>query len=113
MKRSLKLFIYDIAECINNIGSFLNEISKESFFKDKLRQDAVVRELEIIGEATKNIPDSFRKEYPEIPWKKIAGLRDIIIHTYFEVDLDITWGIIKNDLPELKKQINQIKKDLE
>lgn len=100
-------------DSIENIESFLKEISKESFFKDRLRQSAVIRQLEVIGEATKNIPDSFRKKYPEIPWKKIVGLRDIIIHTYFEIDLDITWEIIKKDLPLLKKQVQNIKKDLQ
>ena len=100
-------------DSIENIESFLKEISKESFFKDGLRQSAVIRQLEVIGEATKNIPDSFRKKYPEIPWKKIVGLRDIIIHTYFEIDLDITWEIIKKDLPLLKKQVQNIKKDLQ
>ena len=113
MKRDLKLFIYNIMDSIENIESFLKEISKESFFKDRLRQSAVIRQLEVIGEATKNIPDSFRKKYPEIPWKKIVGLRDIIIHTYFEIDLDITWEIIKKDLPLLKKQVQNIKKDLQ
>jgi len=113
MKRDLKLFIYNIMDSIENIESFLKEISKESFFKDGLRQSAVIRQLEVIGEATKNIPDSFRKKYPEIPWKKIVGLRDIIIHTYFEIDLDITWEIIKKDLPLLKKQVQNIKKDLQ
>ena len=100
-------------DSIENIESFLKKISKESFFKDRLRQSAVIRQLEVIGEATKNIPDSFRKKYPEIPWKKIAGLRDIIIHTYFEIDLDITWEIIKKDLLLLKKQVQNIKKDLQ
>ena len=113
MNRDLKLFIYNIMDSIENIESFLKEISKESFFKDGLRQSAVIRQLEVIGEATKNIPDSFRKKYPEIPWKKIVGLRDIIIHTYFEIDLDITWEIIKKDLPNLKSKILKIKKDLE
>lgn len=113
MKRSLKLSIYDIAESIKNIESFIKGISEESFSNDKLRQDAIIRRLEIIGEAVKSIPDSFREKHPEIEWKKIAGLRDRIIHAYFEVDPDITWGIIKGDLPELKKKINKIKNNLE
>ena len=112
MKRSLKLFIYDIAESIKDIESFTRGISEESFSNDRLRQDAVIRRLEVMGEAVKNIPDSFREKHPEVQWKKIAGLRDRIIHAYFEVDLDITWGIIKGDLPELKKKINKIKKEL-
>ena len=113
MNRSLKLFIYDIAESIENIESFIEGISKESFSKDALRQNAIVRKLEIIGEATKNIPIPFRNKHPEVPWKEIAGLRDKIVHSYFDINLDITWDIIKKDLPPLKKQINQIKKDLE
>ena len=113
MKRSLKLFVYDIAESIKDIKSFLKGVSKKYFFKDKLRQNAVIRGLEIIGESTKNIPDSFREKYPEVQWRRIAGLRDIIIHAYFEIDLDTTWEIINKDLPLLEKQINEIKKNLD
>ncbi len=69
--------------------------------------------MEIIGEATKNIPDTFREKYPDVQWKKIAGLRDIIIHAYFRVDLDVTWEILKKDIPVLKEQILKIKESLE
>jgi len=113
MKRSLYLFISDILESIENIESFLDNISKENFIKDKLKQSAVIRQLEIIGEATKNIPNSFREKYPEISWKKIAGLRDIITHAYFNIDLDVTWSIAKKDLPDLKQKIIKVKKELE
>ena len=71
-------------------------------------QDAVIRRLEIIGEAVKNIPFSFRKEYPKIPWKKISGLRDILIHEYFGVDMRLVWRITKKDMPEFKKRISDI-----
>ena len=64
--------------------------------------------MEVIGEAVKNIPDSFREKYPEVEWKRIAGFRDIIIHAYFQVDLDITWNVIKQDIPKLKKQMESI-----
>jgi len=71
-------------------------------------QDAVIRRLEIIGEAVKNIPFSFRKEYPKILWKKISGLRDILIHEYFGVDMRLVWRITKKDMPEFKKRISDI-----
>lgn len=112
MTRSLYLFISDILNGIKNVESFLKDISKEDFIKDIEKQSAIVRQLEIIGEATKNIPNSFREKYPEISWKKIAGLRDIITHAYFNIDLNITWDIIKKDLPNLKEQILKIEKDL-
>ena len=112
MKREVNLFIEDILENIINIEEFSLNITKEKFQKNKLKQSAIIRCLEIIGEATKNIPNSFRENYPEISWKKIAGLRDIIIHAYFEIDLDITWEIITKDLPILKTQILKIKEDL-
>jgi len=76
--------------------------------KDKNLRDATVRRLEIIGEEVKNIPDYFRKKYIDIEWKKIAGTKDIMIHAYFNVDLDIVWKIVKDDLPLLKRQIEQI-----
>jgi uncharacterized protein with HEPN domain len=72
-----------------------------------MRIDAVVRNLEIIGEAAKMIPDSIRVQYPNIEWKKISGLRDILAHHYFEVDLDIVWDIIQNKLPELERDLSK------
>lgn len=72
-----------------------------------MRIDAVVRNLEIIGEATKMIPESIRGKFPSVEWKKIAGLRDILAHHYFEVDLDIIWDILQNKLPELERQLGQ------
>src|SRR3990167_2857496 len=113
MKRRLKLFIEDILESIKLIEKYIRNISKENLDNNQKLKDSIVRRLEIIGEAVKNIPDNFRKKYPEVPWKKIAGLRDIIIHTYFNIDLDITWNIIKKDLPDLKEKILKIRTELE
>lgn len=113
MRRSTKLLIEDILDCIKNIKDFTKGLKKENFIRDKLMQSAVVRQLEIIGEAVKNIPHSFRDKHKGVPWNKIAGMRDIIIHGYFRVDLDAVWKVIKKDLPELKQKILRIKKDLD
>ncbi len=75
------------------------------FSKSTTIQDAVMRRLEIIGEAAKNIPDYFRKKNPQIPWREIAGLRDILIHEYFGVDMSLVWKIANKDIPKLKRQI--------
>ena len=108
MKRELRLIIEDILISIRLIEEYVGKIPKEEFNNNQKLQDSVVRRLEIIGEAVKNIPDTFREKYPEIQWKKISGLRDIIIHAYFNIDLDLTWDIIKKDLPNLKKEIERI-----
>jgi len=106
------LFIEDILENIKDIESFSKGLTKDKLEKSKLKQNAIVRSLEVIGEAVKNIPESFRKKYPKIPWKRIAGLRDVIIHAYFGINFERIWGVIKKDLPNLKEQIEKIIKEL-
>jgi len=113
MKRELALFINDILDNIRDIESFSKDLSKGELKTNKLKQNAILRSLEIIGEATKNIPNSFRGKYPEVEWKKIAGFRDVLTHAYFGVDIERVWNIIKEDLPNLKQKIQKIKKDLE
>ena len=105
-------FFNDILGSISAIEDFSNGMKKEELLSDRLKQSAIVREIEIIGEAVKNIPDSFRKKHLDVPWNKIAGMRDIIVHGYFKVDLDAVWNVIKKDLPLLKKQMNKIKAEL-
>ena len=85
----------------------------DRFIHDDKTIDAAIRNLEIIGEAAKNIPEDIKSKYPEIPWKAIAGMRDKLIHSYFGVSLSIVWETIKNDLPTLKYQIERILKELE
>ena len=108
MKRDLRLFIEDILENIDDIESFSKGLTKKGFVEDKLKQNAIIRSLEVIGEAVKNLPYSFKDNNPEIPWKIIAGFRDILTHAYFGLNLERIWNVVKDDLPELKKNIQNI-----
>ena len=109
MKRYINLFIQDILDNIKDIESFSKALTKKKFESNKLIQNAIIRSLEIIGEAAKNIPDSFREKHPKIPFRKIAGFRDILSHAYFGVSMDRVWNIIEKDLPGLKKEIEKVK----
>jgi uncharacterized protein with HEPN domain len=109
MKRDINLFISDILESINLIEEYTKNITEEELSKNKLTQDAIVRRFEIIGEAVKNIPNNFRDKHTNIPWREIAGLRDVLIHGYFGVNLIRVWKVIKEDLPKLKKELLSIK----
>jgi len=104
-KREIKILLDDIIESINNIESYITKLNKTQFFSNKMAVDAVVRNLEIIGEATKNIPDDYKMQHSNVDWRGMAGLRDVIIHGYFNVDLEIIWEIIQQDMPQLKKNI--------
>ena len=100
-----------IMDAIRDIENSTKNLSREDFENNKDVKDAVIRRIEIIGEAVKNISKETRNKYHEIEWKKIVGTRDIIIHAYFNVDLDIAWDIVKKDLPKLKKEIGRILKN--
>ena len=108
MKRDNRLFVRDIMDSILKIEDYTRGLSQKDFSKDDLTQDAVVRRLEIIGEATKNLPRDFRLKYPDIPWKKMASMRDVLIHVYFRVNVQRVWKVIEEDLVELKRQIKHI-----
>jgi uncharacterized protein with HEPN domain len=107
MPRDFEVYLEDILQAITKIRNYVVGVTRESFAQDTMRIDAVVRNLEIIGEAAKTIPESIRSDYPKIEWKKIAGLRDILAHHYFEVDLDIVWDIVQNKLPELERALGK------
>jgi uncharacterized protein with HEPN domain len=104
-----KFYIKHILESVSNIEQFSKELTKTSFEKDRLRQSAIIREFEIIGEASKNISPDTKRKYEKIPWNEIAGFRDKLIHHYFGVNLKRVWNIVKVDLPNLKKEMGKIK----
>lgn len=106
------IFINHIIENIEDIKSFTNDVSKWDFFNNKEKQNAVIRSLEVIGEAVKNISSEFRVQHPEVEWKEAAGTRDKIIHHYFGVNLETVWEIVTVNLPKLKGQILKIKSEM-
>lgn len=107
-RRSPKIYLLDIIESINYIQAYIEGVSKEEFFESVEKQDAVLRRLEIIGEAVKQIPGEIRDKYIDIPWREIAGLRDIIIHQYYGVTLEMVWLVITEEIVPLKANINEI-----
>ncbi len=101
-------FLNDINEAIRRVELYTQGVDYKNFLEDIKTQDAVVRNLEIIGEAAKNISDDFKDKHPLILWKDLAGVRDKLIHHYFGVNLEVVWYIIKEDLPTLKEEIRRI-----
>ncbi|MBI2672320.1 DUF86 domain-containing protein [Candidatus Woesearchaeota archaeon] len=110
MTKDNLVFLKHIIDSISDIENSIKYISRVYFENDHDIKDANVRRLEIIGEAVKNLSSEFKKQYSNINWAKIAGLRDIVTHAYFKIDLDIIWEIITRDIPILKKQIKEILK---
>lgn len=107
-KRKYKLFLNDILTSSNKILYLIKNKTLEDFVQDWVVVDATIRNLEIIGEAVKNLPLELKQKYPKIEWRKIAGLRDILIHEYFGIKHNILWDIVKKKIPRLKKQIENI-----
>jgi len=110
MPRDYKVYLDDILQAITRIREYTAGLSPMAFAGDAKTFDAVVRNLEVIGEAARAVPETIRLEHPAVDWKKISGLRDILIHQYFGVDAQIIWDIIQNKLPPLEEQIRAMAK---
>jgi uncharacterized protein with HEPN domain len=111
MKKEFLDYVEDIIEAMEDAISFVKEMEYDDFAKDRKTVYAVVRALEIIGEAVKKVPLRVRNRYPRIPWKEIAGMRDKLIHEYFGVDLKRVWKTVKEDVPNLKPLFDEIQRD--
>jgi uncharacterized protein with HEPN domain len=103
-----KFFLSHIIDSIILIEKYTGNIDAENFNNSIPIQDQVYRRLEIIGEAVKNLPQDFRSKFEEVDWKKIAGLRDVLIHNYFGIDSSLAWKVVKEEIPELKKKLEAI-----
>ncbi len=108
MIKNDQVYLEHILEAISKIENFVNGLTKFDFDKNVLIQDAVIRNFEIIGEATKRISKQFTQSHPEIPWQDMAGMRDKLIHDYLDVDLDVVWKTVEVDIPLLRKIISSI-----
>jgi uncharacterized protein with HEPN domain len=107
-KRDDVVYLTDILDAIGQIEAYVQGVERTAFEEDCMRQDAVVRQIEIIGEASRNISPAFQILHPEIPWSKVIGMPHKIVHDYFEVDLSTIWDTVKNDLPPLKRSVSAI-----
>ncbi|VVB88458.1 Uncharacterised protein [uncultured archaeon] len=112
MKKDPEVFLEHILESIELIENYTANKTISDFIKSVQFQDSIIRRIEIIGEAVKNLPDDVKNSYPEVPWKKIAGMRDVLIHEYFGIDLELTWQVVQKDIPDLKREIMRIRHDL-
>jgi uncharacterized protein with HEPN domain len=99
--REIDDYLDDILNACSEVAEFTRGMDFEEFVADKKTINSVIRSLEVLGEATKHIPASFRRKHPEIPWSKMAGMRDVLIHDYMGVDLKTVWNVVKERLPEL------------
>jgi len=107
MARDIRLYLDDILESIQKIDDYTKDLTEEQFSRNIKVQDAVLRRLAIIGEAVKHLPEDLKEKHSQIPWKQIAGARDIFVHEYFGVTMERIWQTIKEDLPQLKKVVEE------
>ena len=108
MPRDFRVYLEDILAAITKIRRYMTGFSKEAFAADDRTVDAVVRNLEVIGEAVKQLPPVLRAREPGVDWQKIAGLRDILIHQYFGIDTDIVWDVVQSKLPSLEGAVSRL-----
>jgi uncharacterized protein with HEPN domain len=107
------VYLHHILDAINRIQGYTAGVSYDQFLQDSLLQDGVVRQLEIIGEAAKNVSSTFRDAHPELPWSQMTGTRNKLTHGYFEVNLFIVWDTVQSDLPPLKQQVERIIEEMD
>ncbi|MFH1117139.1 MAG: DUF86 domain-containing protein [Pseudomonadota bacterium] len=112
MPRDYRLYLEDMSASLRRLQTLTAGMSYDEFAADPTKQEAVIHNLEIIGEASRNVPQAVRLTYPDVDWAGIASLRNILIHEYFGIDLEIIWDIIQNELPILDAQIKKIFSDL-
>lgn len=110
MSREVGIYILDIIAASDKVRRYTAGMTRDQLLADERTYDAVLRNLEIIGEAAKHLPADVRQEMPSIPWTKIAGMRDILAHVYFGVDPDIVWDVVLNKVPELHGVVSEYKK---
>ena len=113
MKKDDAVYLHHILDAIERIAGYVQGVSAKQFLENALIQDGVVHQLEIAGEASRNLSNEVRQKYSGVPWSQIIGLRNRIIHVYFNVNLRIVWEIVQNDLPLLKQQVGQILEEIE
>lgn len=111
-KRNNNIYIEDIWESISKIEAYVSEITEREFETSTEKQDAVIRRLEIIGEAVKHLSEEFRNNHIDVQWRQIAGIRDIVIHEYFGVSIGLIWKVSTSDIPLLKEKIKSIRQQL-
>ena len=104
-------FLLDIQDAVGRALEYTHGMTWEEYLQERKTQDAVVRNLEVLGEATKSLSDEFRTRYPSLPWRDMSGTRDRLIHHYFGINQEIVWQIVQQDLPVLKQQIDQVISD--
>ncbi len=112
MSRSWELFLRDMLEAAQKVVRYSSEGEMDDFFADEMAYDATLRNLEIVGEAAKNIPEEIRQRFPEVDWRGVAGLRDVLAHAYFAIDAETLWKIVRADIPRLLDLLGQIEERL-
>lgn len=108
MKKDDRIYLEHILDSFNRIQSYMDDVSYPDFLKDEEKQDAVIRKIEVAGEATKRLSMELRNNFPLIPWRAMAGMRDKLIHDYFDIDIDTIWETVTQDIPKLVPEISDV-----